>query len=97
MIGIEREVLEFIKSEAHRQGIKRPIVLLMDCGCMLNTDSVEVDIKEEGGEGNLVQYLVKDGITFYVSPKIRRIADKGRLSVTTYGNGKFRRLDFIPG
>lgn len=97
VIRIEKDVLEFIKSEAVKQGIRRPIVLLMDCGCMLNTDSVEVDIKEEGGQGNLIRYLEKDGIAFYVSPKIREIADKGGLRVTTYANGKFRRLDFIPG
>ena len=96
MIKIGREVLKFVREEAKKTGIAKPVVLLMDCGCMLNQETVEVDIKS-GPEEGYAPYTKVDEIPFFVSPKIRHLADKGRLAVSAYGAGKFKKLEFIPG
>lgn len=94
---VGRGVVALVKAEAERASIKRPMVLIMDCGCMMNQESVEVDIREDGDEPGFEPYLVKNGVRFLVSPKVRHLADRGSLGVTVYGGGRFRRLEFTPG
>jgi hypothetical protein len=96
MIALERGVLEFVKEEAKRSGIKKPIVLIMDCGCMMNEETVELDIKEEGAEKGYNFYMEVEGIKFLVNPKVKRLADRGRIGIMTYGEGRFKRLEYYP-
>lgn len=96
MMKVSGGVVELIKAEAAKASIKKPMVLIMDCGCMMNRESVEVDIREAGDEPGFEPYFIKNGVRFLVSPKIKHIADEGSLVVTVYGGGKFQRLDFVP-
>ncbi|MEM4720746.1 MAG: hypothetical protein QXT73_01615 [Candidatus Methanomethylicaceae archaeon] len=96
MIEIEPGVLEFVRGEADKLGIKKPVVLIMDCGCMMNEGSVELDIKEEGPHEGYELYTEIEGIKFYIKPKVRKSAEGGRIGVKTYGAGRFKRLEFYP-
>jgi hypothetical protein len=89
-----RGVITLIKAEAVKASFKKPMVLVMDCGCMMNQESVEVDIREDRDEAGFEPYFVKNGVRFLVRPKIRHLADEGRLGVMIYGGGRFRRLEF---
>ncbi|MBM5804974.1 MAG: hypothetical protein FJZ49_02745 [Candidatus Verstraetearchaeota archaeon] len=48
MLKVEDGVAEFVREEAERSGIKNPVVLIMDCGCMMNEETVELDVREDG-------------------------------------------------
>jgi hypothetical protein len=96
MIALDEGVVEFVREEARKSGIKRPVVLIMDCGCMMNKETVELDIKGEGTEKGYDFYLEAEGIRFFVNPKVRHLADRGRIGVMTYGAGRFKRLEFYP-
>jgi hypothetical protein len=95
MIKVDRKVPKFVRDEAKKMGLAKPVVLIMDCGCMLNQETVEVDIRSEPEEG-YEPYTEVDGIGFFVSPKVRSLADSGRLVVTEYAAGKFKKLEFCP-
>jgi len=96
MLKVEDGVAKFVKEEAKRSGIEHPVVLIMDCGCMMNEETVELDIKEEGSEKGYEFYMEVKGIKFLVSPKVRHLADKGGIGVMTYGAGRFKRLEYYP-
>jgi hypothetical protein len=89
-------VIDFIREEAKKAGIVKPVLLLMDCGCIMNQETVELDIKEKGAEEGYEFYMEKDGVDFYVNPKVRHLVENGKISVVPYGAGRFRRLDFNP-
>jgi hypothetical protein len=93
---VGRGVIAFIKAEANRVSIKKPMVLIMDCGCMMNQESIEVDLRDDRDEPGHEFYFEKEGVRFLVSPKIRHLADRGSLGVVVYGGGRFRRLEFSP-
>jgi hypothetical protein len=96
LISLDNGVIDFIKEEAKKAGIAKPVLLIMDCGCIMNQETVELDIKEKGSEEGYEFYMKKEGVEFYVNPKVRHLADKGRISVVPYGANRFRRLDFNP-
>lgn len=96
MMRVGKGVIAFIIAEAARASIKKPMVLVMDCGCMLNQESVEIDLKEDRDEPGFERYLEREGVRFLVSPKIRHIVDQGSLEVVVYGGGRFRKLEFLP-
>lgn len=96
MIALENGVIDFIREEAKKAGIVKPVLLLMDCGCIMNQETVELDIKEKGAEEGYEFYMEKDGVDFYVNPKVRHLVENGKISVVPYGAGRFRRLDFNP-
>jgi hypothetical protein len=96
LIILDKGVKKFVREEARKSGIKNPIVLIMDCGCMMDKETVELDIKEKGTEKGYDFYLEVDGIKFFVNPKVKHIADIGRIGVMNYGEGRFRRLEFYP-
>lgn len=95
MIRIDKNVPEFVREDAKSHGIKSPVVLIMDCGCMMNQEAVVLDIRS-GPEEGYEPYTEADGIKFLVSPKVKALADRGRIGVFTYGAGRFKRLDFFP-
>jgi len=95
-IEIERGVIEFVKEEAKRLGIKRPAVLILDCGCMMNDQAVELDIKEDRPYEEYEFYTEVSGVKFYVKSKIRRAVEGGKIGLKTYGAGRFKRLEFYP-
>ncbi|MCX8182344.1 MAG: hypothetical protein N3D12_04440 [Candidatus Methanomethyliaceae archaeon] len=96
MIEIDAGVIEFVKNEAKRLGINRPAVLILDCGCMMNEEAVELDIKEDQHYEGYELYNEVEGIKFYIKSKIRRAAEGGKIGLKTYGAGKFKRLEFYP-
>lgn len=96
MIEIEPGVIEFVKDEAKRLGINKPAVLILDCGCIMNQESVELDIKEDRQYEGFEQYTEVDGIKFYIKSKIKSAAEGGKIKLKTYGAGRFRRLEFYP-
>lgn len=96
MLKVGKDVMAFIKAEATRASIKKPMVLLMDCGCMLNQESVDVDLREDRDEPGFEPYFERQGVRFLVSRKIRHLADGGRLEVEAYGGGRFKKLVFSP-
>jgi hypothetical protein len=96
LIALDSGVIDFIKDEAKKAGIAKPVLLIMDCGCIMNQETVELDIKAKGSEKGYEFYMEKDGVEFYVNPKVRHLAENGRVSVVSYGAGRFRRLDFNP-
>jgi len=96
MMKLGRGVMALVKAEAAKASIERPVVLVMDCGCMLDQESVLVNIREDRGEPGYEPYFERDGVRFLVSPKIRHLADEGSLGVVAYGGGRFRRLEFTP-
>lgn len=96
MISLDDGVIDFIWEEAKKTGIAKPVLLIMDCGCIMNQETVELDIKEKGAEEGYEFYMEKDGVEFYVNPKVRPLAENGKISVVPYGAGRFRRLDFNP-
>jgi len=93
---VGKGVVTLVKAEAAKASIKKPMVLVMDCGCMMNRESVEVDIREDRDEAGFEPYFVRNGVRFLVSRKIRHLADEGSLRVTIYGGGRFRRVEFSP-
>lgn len=96
MMKVGRGVMSLVKEEAAKASMKKPVVLVMDCGCMMNQESVLIDIREEGEGEGFDEYFMRDGVRFLVSRKIRHLADEGRLEVAVYGGGRFRRLEFVP-
>ncbi len=94
---VGRGVFDFIRSESSKMALAKPMVVITDCGCMLNGESVEVDLKEYKDEQGLEPYFEMRGVRFMINPKIKQIADGGSLRVVSYGAGKFRRLEFSPG
>jgi hypothetical protein len=97
LMKLGRGVVALVKAEAEKESIERSMVLIMDCGCMMNQESVEVDIREEDDLEGFESYFTKGGVRFVVSPKVRHLADMGRLVVATYGGGRFRRVEFSRG
>jgi len=97
MITIGKDVPELVYEEESKRGIRKAAVLIMDCGCMMNQETVVLDIQEETDvpEGYDF-YTENNGVKFYVSPKVRKLADRGRIGVVTYGTGRYRRLEFFP-
>jgi hypothetical protein len=93
---VGRGVIAFITAEAAKASIKKPMVIIMDCGCMMNQEAVEVDLREDRDEPGHEFYFERGGIKFLVSPKIRHLADRGRLGIVVYGGGRFKRLEFSP-
>jgi len=63
---------------------------------MMNQESIELDIKEENLKEGYEFYTEKDSIKFYIKPKIRHLAERGRISVVTYGAGKYKKLEYNP-
>lgn len=96
MMRVRRGVIAFIKAESAKASIERPMVLVTDCGCIMNQESVEVDLREYGEEPGYEPYFERQGVRFLVNPKIRHLADTGSLGVVAYGGGRFRRLEFFP-
>jgi hypothetical protein len=96
MIKVEKDVADFVHGEAKSQGIKRPVVLIMDCGCILNQETIELDIKDENDTTGYDFYTLVDGLKFYINPKLKHLADTGKIFVFSYGEGKFKRLDYSP-
>jgi hypothetical protein len=97
LMKVGRGVMALVKAEAAKASIEKPMVLVMDCGCMMNKESVEVDIRDERDEPGFEPYFVRNGVRFLVKPKIRHLADEGSLGVVVYGGGRFRRVEFSPG
>lgn len=95
MMRVRGRVIAFIKAEAAKASIKKPMILVMDCGCMMNRESVEVDLREYQDEPSHELYFEMEGVRFLVNPKIRHIADQGSLEVVSYGGGRFRKLEFV--
>jgi hypothetical protein len=95
LISIDRDVPNFVREDAKRQGIENPVVLIMDCGCMMNQEGVVLDIKSHSEDG-YEPYREVDGIKFFISPKVKASADGGRIGIFTYGAGRFKRLEFFP-
>lgn len=93
---VGKGVMAFIKAESAKASIKRPMVVITDCGCIMNRESVVVDLREYRDEPGLEPYFERQGVRFMVSPKIRGIADGGGLGVVVYGGGRFKRLEFSP-
>jgi len=94
LIALDNGVIDFIRETAKKAGIAKPVLLIMDCGCIMNQETVELDIKEKGSEEGYEFYMEKEGVEFYVNPKVRNLAENGKISVVPYGAGRFRRLDF---
>lgn len=96
MISIGKGVVEFVKAEAKVIGISRPVVLLIDCGCIMNSESVEIDIRESGSEKGFDTCVNLEGVRFFVHPKVMRVVEGGSIEVETYATGKFKKLVFVP-
>ena len=96
MIKVESGVADFVRGEAKSQGILYPVVLIMDCGRIMNQETIELDIKDENDAKGYDFYTEVDGLRFYINPKVRLLADKGKIFVTPYGADRFKRLDYSP-
>lgn len=96
MISIGEGVSEFVKAEAKSNGIIHPVVFLMDCGCIMNSESVEIDIREGGTEKGFDASVNQDGVRFFVHPRVMHLAEGGSIEVVTYATGRYKKLVFFP-
>jgi hypothetical protein len=94
MIELEEGVIDYVQEEAKSQGLKHPVVLIMDCGCILSQETVELDIQEIEKAKGYEFYMEAEGVNFFISPKVRHLADSGKIVIESYGAGRFKRLAY---
>lgn len=93
---VGKGVIAFIKAESIKSSLKKPVIIVTDCGCMMNPESVEIDLREDRDEPGFEPYFELLGVRFLINPKIKHLADHGSLRVVTYGGGRFKKLEFSP-
>ena len=96
MIELEEGVIDYIQEEAKSQGLKHPVVLIMDCGCILVQGAVELDIQEIEKAKGYEFYIEAKWVNFFINPKVRQAADSGMIGIESYGAGRFKRLAYHP-
>ena len=96
MIELDDGVIDYVREDAKNQGLRRPVVRIMGCGCVMNQDAVELDVQEEEKAEGCEFYMEVEGVRFFVSPKVRHLANRGKIGIMTYGAGRFKRLVYFP-